>query len=71
VISEEDRKRIAPAASGGVPVFLVDGFVGGTWALKDGTVLISPLRPLADPDAVLDEAERMLPFIEAHAAQIA
>ncbi|MGN9843597.1 winged helix DNA-binding domain-containing protein [Nonomuraea sp. H19] len=71
VISEEDRKRIAPAASGGVPTFLVDGFVRGTWALKEGTVLISPFRPLADPGAVLEEAERMLPFIEAHAAQFA
>ncbi|TMR11266.1 winged helix DNA-binding domain-containing protein [Nonomuraea turkmeniaca] len=71
VISEEDRKRIAPAASGGVPTFLVDGFVSGTWALKDGTVRISPFRPLADPEAVLEEAERMLPFIDAHAAHIA
>jgi hypothetical protein len=70
VISEEDRKRIAPAASGGVPVFLVDGFVGGTWALKDGTVLISPFRPLADPDVVLEEAERLFPFVEASAARL-
>ncbi|GAA2400514.1 winged helix DNA-binding domain-containing protein [Actinomadura vinacea] len=71
MISEEDRRRIAPAASGGVATFLVDGFVGGTWALKEGTVLISPFRPLTDPDAVLEEAERMLPFIEARTAQIA
>jgi hypothetical protein len=70
VISEEDRKRIAPAASGGVPAFLVDGFVAGTWALRNGTVLVSPFRPPADPEAVLAEAERMLPFIEARAADI-
>ncbi|WP_188196107.1 winged helix DNA-binding domain-containing protein [Nonomuraea sp. SYSU D8015] len=70
MISEEDRKRIAPAASGGVATFLVDGFVGGTWALKGGTVLVSPFRPLTDPEAVLAEAERMLPFIDAHTAKI-
>ncbi|GGL32905.1 winged helix DNA-binding domain-containing protein [Planomonospora parontospora] len=70
VISEEDRRRIAPAASGGVPAFLVDGFVGGTWALEDGAVLVSPFRPLADPGAVLAEAERLLPFIGARTARI-
>ncbi|HEX2315364.1 MAG TPA: winged helix DNA-binding domain-containing protein [Thermomonospora sp.] len=70
VISEEDRKRIAPAASGGVPTFLVDGFAAGTWTLKDGVVLISPFRPLPDPAPVLEEAERMLPFIGAHTAKL-
>ncbi|GGS64823.1 hypothetical protein GCM10010156_24670 [Planobispora rosea] len=70
IISEDDRRRIAPAASGGVPVFLVDGFVRGVWTVKDGAVLVSPFRPLADPEAVLAEAERMLPFIEARTAEI-
>lgn len=66
VISEEDRKRFARVASGGVPMFLVDGFVQGTWSLKGPTLLISPFRPLskADAGAVEEEAERLLAFIE-------
>ncbi|MFG3442264.1 winged helix DNA-binding domain-containing protein [Nonomuraea sp. NPDC047897] len=71
IISEEDRRRIAPAASGGVPTFLVDGFVRGVWTLKDDTVFVSPFRPLADPEAVLAEAKGMLPFVGARIAKMA
>jgi hypothetical protein len=65
VISEDDRKRYANGASGGVPMFLVDGFVAGTWEFKGATVTVTPIRPLSDPDAAAAcaEAERMLAFI--------
>jgi hypothetical protein len=65
VISEEVRKRYANGASGGVPMFLVDGFAAGTWEFKGATVTVTPTRPLHGPDAaaVAAEAERMLAFI--------
>ena len=69
VISDEDRKRFARVASAGVPMFLVDGFVHGTWSLQGSTLLIAPLRPLstADAAAVEEEAERLLGFIASDA----
>jgi hypothetical protein len=66
VISDQDRKRFARVASAGVPMFLVDGFVHGTWSLRGSTLLIAPLRPLANADAaaVEEEAEHLLAFID-------
>ncbi|MEV6429550.1 winged helix DNA-binding domain-containing protein [Nocardia sp. NPDC051463] len=65
IISDEDRGRIAKEASGGVPMYLVDGFVHGRWALEDTTVRISPWHPLsaADEQAVRAEAEHLLTFV--------
>lgn len=65
VIGEADRKRYANGASGGIPMFLLDGFVAGTWELKGSTVTVTPLRPLRDSDAaaVLEEGRRLLAFI--------
>ena len=66
VISDQDRMRFARVASAGVPMFLVDGFVHGTWSLQGSTLLIAPLRPLANADAaaVEEEAEHLLAFID-------
>ncbi|WP_344492398.1 winged helix DNA-binding domain-containing protein [Glycomyces endophyticus] len=65
IISEEDRRRYAAGASGGVPMVLVDGFAAGTWTVAGSTVTVSPTRPLADADAaaVLAEGARLLDFI--------
>ncbi|MFI0447673.1 winged helix DNA-binding domain-containing protein [Actinomadura sp. 6N118] len=65
VIDEEDRRRYAKVASGGVPMFLVDGFVQGVWTVRNSTLKVAPFRPLPDGDAeaVLAEAERLRAFI--------
>lgn len=65
VISEADRKQFARVASGGVPMFLVDGFAAGTWSVADSSLLVVPFRPLskADTSVVAEEADRLLAFI--------
>jgi hypothetical protein len=65
VISDTDRKRFTKVASGGVPMFLIDGFVQGTWSVRGSTIFLAPFRPLAEADtaAVLEEADRLLTFI--------
>ncbi|MFI7626327.1 winged helix DNA-binding domain-containing protein [Microbispora rosea] len=67
VISGADRKRVMPGAAMVLPTFLVDGFVHGSWSVKDGTLRLVPFRPLraAERDAVAEEAERLLPFLGA------
>ncbi|MFI1913564.1 winged helix DNA-binding domain-containing protein [Nocardia sp. NPDC020380] len=65
MISDEDRARINKIASGGVPMYLVDGFVHGRWDLDGSTIRVTPWHPLspADEAAVIEEAEKLLPFI--------
>ncbi|OUC96335.1 winged helix DNA-binding domain-containing protein [Streptosporangium minutum] len=65
VISDADRKRFAKVASGGVPMFLVDGFVQGTWSVQGSMLLLAPFRPLTEAEtaAVLEEADSLLAFI--------
>lgn len=65
IIGDADRKRYSVGASGGVPMFLVDGFVAGTWSVQGSTVTVTPARPLRDADAaaVLVEGARLLEFI--------
>ncbi|MFE7480864.1 winged helix DNA-binding domain-containing protein [Streptomyces sp. NPDC057552] len=65
LISDADRRRIAPVAALGVPLFLVDGFVRGSWSFKDGALRITPFRPLtgAEEDAVLEEARPLFGFV--------
>lgn len=65
VISEEDRQRTAKEASGGVPMYLVDGFVHGRWALAESTLRITPWHPLSTTDeaALRAEAENLLAFV--------
>jgi hypothetical protein len=62
IISDEDRKRLMQDRVN--QAFLVDGFVAGTWALRDGAVAVSPYRPLSRVArrAVLDEATRLATF---------
>lgn len=64
IITENDRKLIAREASAGVPVFLLDGFARGTWAVDGEHMSIAPFRPLsrAESDAVAAEAERLCAF---------
>ncbi|MFE3256442.1 winged helix DNA-binding domain-containing protein [Nocardia sp. NPDC059229] len=65
IISDADRARIAKIASGGVPMYLVDGFVHGRWDLDGSTIRITPWHSLthATEAAVRDEAERLLPLV--------
>ncbi|MGA4779541.1 winged helix DNA-binding domain-containing protein [Cellulosimicrobium sp. AB352] len=65
VISEENRRRIAPRASAGVPLFLVDGFVEGSWSLTRDQLRMAPFRPLTDAEtaAVRDEATHLARFV--------
>ncbi len=72
VMSEEDRQRIARGASGGVPMFLVDGFVRGTWSYANGDVSIEPFARLskAERAAVDAEAQRLLSFMASSPAEV-
>ncbi len=65
MISDADRARTAKEASAGVPMYLVDGFVHGRWALDGTGVRISPWHPLdaADEAAVRAEADALLEFV--------
>ncbi|MFI9813421.1 winged helix DNA-binding domain-containing protein [Saccharothrix variisporea] len=64
VISDEDYRR--GIVIGGKPTLLVDGFVHGTWTLRDG-LDIRIFRPLTDTqrEDVLDEGTRLLKFADA------
>jgi len=64
IIDEGDRKRVARDASAGVPVFLLDGFARGTWAVEGERLSVTPFRPLTpgETDAVAAEAERLCEF---------
>ncbi|MFJ4650769.1 winged helix DNA-binding domain-containing protein [Nocardia sp. NPDC088792] len=65
MISDEDRARINKIASGGVPMYLVDGFVHGRWDLDGSTIRVTPWHPLTRTDeaAILEEAANLLPYI--------
>ncbi|MEW2438240.1 winged helix DNA-binding domain-containing protein [Streptomyces caniferus] len=64
VIDDEDRRRVI-IGSEVSPVFLVDGFVRGIWSWRDGTVEVTPFRPLAPDEAaaVREEAGGLLGFL--------
>jgi hypothetical protein len=64
VISEEDYRR--GIVIGGKPALMVDGFVHGTWSLRDG-LDVRIFRPLTDTqqEDVLDEGARLLKFADA------
>ncbi|WP_066948008.1 winged helix DNA-binding domain-containing protein [Streptomyces lushanensis] len=65
VIADEDRKLVSPGQAMVRPTFLVDGFVSGTWSVKDHRLLVSPFRtlPKGDLAAVTEEAWRLAEFI--------
>ncbi|MFC9898239.1 winged helix DNA-binding domain-containing protein [Nocardia sp. NPDC127579] len=65
IIAEADRQRTAREASAGVPMYLVDGFVHGRWALDGATVRITPWYPFTGSAEaeVRAEAEALLSFL--------
>jgi hypothetical protein len=71
LLSHKDRSRVIPAElrttvrdSLGQPMFLVDGFVRGTWRIAEGRLDLQPFTPLsrAERRAVAAEGERLLEF---------
>ncbi|MEC3957263.1 winged helix DNA-binding domain-containing protein [Nocardia sp. CDC153] len=68
IISDTDRRRITKIASGGVPFYLVDGFVHGRWDLDGSTLRVTPWHPMpkTTEKAVRTEAEHLLPAISPH-----
>nr|AKT74276.1 TxnU2 [Streptomyces bottropensis] len=65
VIADEHRKLVAPGQARVLPTFLVDGFVSGTWSVKEGRLFLFPFRPLAKADlaALWEEAWRLAEFV--------
>src|SRR5207302_2935567 len=57
----DNRKRVI-----GTPTVLVDGFVCATWKIvrKGGiaTMSVTPIAPLRDIDAIVEEGRRLLEF---------
>jgi hypothetical protein len=77
VLGHKDRARIVPGedrprliADLGKPMFLVDGFVRGTWRIDDGALALAPWHPLTKQQraAIEDEGERLLAFMPARGA---
>jgi hypothetical protein len=71
LLSHKDRTRVVPEAlrttvrdNLGKPMFLVDGFVRGTWRIADGRLDVAPFTPLARDEkrALAAEGERLLEF---------
>ena len=72
LLSHKDRTRVVPEElrttvrdSLGKPMFLVDGFVRGTWRIGDGRFELEPFTPLARAEqrALAAEGERLLEFV--------
>jgi hypothetical protein len=64
ILSHKDRTRIVPADLRTTvrdrltrPMFLVDGFVRGTWRIADGRVQVEPFTPLSRAEAKALHAE--------------
>jgi hypothetical protein len=68
IVPDEDRPRLI--ADLGKPMFLVDGFVRGTWRIDDGALALAPWHPLTKHEraAVEEEGERLLAFTPARGA---
>jgi len=86
LLSHQDRTRVVAAAHRarvflpGLRVsatFLVDGFVGGGWAIERAkqaaTLVMTPFEPLTKQsrDALVEEADRLVRFVEADARTFA
>jgi hypothetical protein len=71
IIAPEHRARVF--ADRLMRTFLIDGFVAGTWALKDGELTAAPFVPLTrdDRDALVAEAERVLAFLGGERVSVA
>jgi hypothetical protein len=70
VMSAEVRQRIQRDRL--MRTFLVDGFVAGSWQLRDGTLTLEPFRPLtrAESEPLLGEAERAAAFLGAESVGV-
>jgi Winged helix DNA-binding domain len=70
VISDEHRSRVFLSAARVRATFLLDGFVSGTWKIEKtkgtATLVIEPFEPLPEAarDALLEEGERLVRFVE-------
>jgi hypothetical protein len=67
VLPEPYRKRVIKVNGDVAQTFLVDGFVAGTWELRDGRVVTTPFKRLS-PTAraeLKDEGERLEAFLTA------
>lgn len=74
IVGYADRSRLMDKAHSGrvtpgralvVPTFLVDGFIGGSWAVQERRLEISPFAPLSKKDtrSVMTEAEALARFV--------
>lgn len=62
VMTDEQRARLMDVANGLLPgVFLVDGFLAGTWSAAGGVLTVRPWAALADD--VVEEGERLLDLL--------
>ncbi len=73
LLAHDDRSRVLPwghrlGVVGGYRFVLVDGHARATWKLDEEDVVIEPLEPLADPDEIVAEGERLLAFVGASGA---
>jgi hypothetical protein len=65
VLPEPYRKRVIKVNGDVAQTFLVDGFVAGTWELRDGRVVTTPFKRLSPAirAELKDEAERLEAFL--------
>ena len=65
VLPEEYRRKVIGMNGDVAQTFLVDGFVAGTWRVRDGRVAVEPFVPLsrAQRREVEDEAARLEEFL--------
>jgi Winged helix DNA-binding domain len=81
VVADEHRKRVFLPGLRVSPTFLVDGFVAGTWQVEKAkgtaTLVVDPFAklPKASRDSLLEQAERLVRFVEpkakTHAVRVA
>lgn len=70
VIADEHRSKVFLSAARVRATFLLDGFVRGVWKIekdrRSATLVIEPFEPLSkeDRDALAEEGERLLRFVE-------
>jgi hypothetical protein len=81
IVADEHRKRVFLPGLRVSATFLVDGFVAGTWTLEKAkgtaTLVIDPFAelPKASRDTLVEQAERLVRFVEpkakTHAVRVA
>jgi winged helix DNA-binding protein len=65
MLTDEHRKNVVMKNGDVAQTFLVDGFVGGTWRVEKGRVVLEPFAPLprAARREAEDEAARLAEFV--------